>query len=163
MPYTTWPKNFTRSEFELSNTAIRHGIDNKLPPLYKSHAILTAHWLQILRDRLSKCAGREVIINISSGYRCQKLNSLIKGSKNSAHCRGLAADISASGISPRELFRFIKTQMKDVGYDQAINEFDSWVHISILVDKRNERHEDLIATRVPKRFGRPSTIYERSI
>lgn len=35
--------------------------------------------------------------DITSGYRCERLNTAVGGKKNSAHVRGLAADIHFSG------------------------------------------------------------------
>lgn len=81
--------NFTYSEFEESEKALELGIDNHIPSDKVRFAIrlLVLNLLQPLRDYL----GRPVILN--SGYRCRKLNTVLKGSKNSQHMKGEAADI----------------------------------------------------------------------
>ena len=80
--------------------------------------------LQPLRIKLGKP------IYISSGFRCQALNShyKIKGSATSQHLLGEAADIYVTGCSASTLFDYIKNS--NIEYDQLINEYNQWVHIS---------------------------------
>jgi hypothetical protein len=127
--------NFSLEEFTFSNTAIRKGIDNT--PDEKHIANLQAlcvHILQPLRDKL----GKEVRIN--SGYRCKELNRVIGGARNSQHIEGKAADIQIIDTNVEELFQFIKRHFE---YDQLIQEFDSWVHVSW--NGFNNRNESLRA------------------
>lgn len=116
-------RNFTLYEFCFSETAARMG--KKIEPDEKVIHNLTAlciHVLQPIRDKLDKP------IRITSGYRPKWLNEAIKGSKTSQHIEGKAADIQVYGVSTEELFQFIKRNIHE--YDQLIQEFDSWVHIS---------------------------------
>jgi uncharacterized protein YcbK (DUF882 family) len=53
--------------------------------------------LQILRDTIGEP------IKITSGYRCERHNTQIKGSPNSQHLQGKAADIYVIGMDPSEL------------------------------------------------------------
>ena len=86
--------------------------------------------LQPLRDKLGP-------IRITSGYRSEALNKLIKGSRRSQHCKGRAADIQFIKENVMNN-KIIYDTIIDNGiiFDQMINEFDfSWIHISY-----NEKH-----------------------
>lgn len=84
--------------------------------------------LQPLRDSVGP-------VRISSGYRCKRLNKKIGGVSTSQHVTGQAADISVPGMSAADVAK--KIQDLNLPFDQVINEFDSWVHVSY--SKRNRR------------------------
>ena len=149
-------RNFSLWEFEASQEATRRGIDNSLPDTLMTNAILLGGWLQELRNMLCKHYGRDIPITISSGYRSPKLNKAIGGSKNSHHMQCVAADIRASGLTPQQLFDLIGDNMQ---FDQCIQEFDSWVHVSIGV-RQVARMQKLKASKVRNMFGRLKTQYE---
>ena len=98
-------KHFTLDELIKSATAQRKGIDN----------FPTAEHLENLRDLVEQILeplrvhyGRPIII--TSGYRCEKLNKAVGGSKTSQHCLGMAADIrsvSDKRCDNKELFDMI--------------------------------------------------------
>ena len=139
--------NFFLSEFERSQTAARRGIDNLVIPQSRVHmnlVTLCQRVLQPLRDGLGP-------VHISSGYRCSALNEAIGGSVSSQHCYGLAADIVIGGYSPGEVCGWIKS--RNLPFDQLINEYDQWTHVSI-APKGVPRGECLHAIR---RDGR--TVY----
>ena len=92
--------------------------------------ILCENCLEPLREKLGKP------LYISSGYRCKQLNTLIGGSKTSSHMVGQAADIKVKGIDTEFLFNEIIGS--DIKFDQLIQEFDSWVHISCTTKNRNQ-------------------------
>jgi len=131
--------NFSLWEFERSQTASRHKIDNKSPlEVINELQNLVEHVLQPLRNYVNRP------INISSGYRSEKLNSMIGGSSKSQHIKGQAADIECFGMGNLELFDIIK---KNFDYDQLILEFhkvdypnSGWVHISFNLG--NNRFQD---------------------
>ena len=150
-------KNFSLWEFEASQEATRRGIDNSVPDILWGNTLQLAHWLQNLRDELSKTYGRDVSITISSGYRCPKLNKAIGGSKRSHHMMAVAADIRAKGLTPQELFDFICNSGME--FDQCIQEFDSWVHLSIGV-REVARNQKLKASKKRNAFGMLRTQYE---
>ena len=126
--------NFSLAEFETSQTAARRGIDNTVPQRYIPRLkALCRSVLQPLRDHL----GRPVVV--TSGYRCLLLNTAIGGSEHSQHIYGEAADIIVPGLAIPDLFETIIEL--DLPYDQVINEFGKWVHIS----HRANRHEELRA------------------
>lgn len=115
--------NFTISEFVKSDTAAKNGINNT-PDINSLDNILELifYVLQPLRDKLKKP------IIITSGFRNTKVNELVGGAKNSQHLYGQAADITVSGMSTAQLFDFVKNS--GIEYDQCINEYNSWVHVS---------------------------------
>lgn len=75
-------KNFNQSELEKSSTAIKLGIDNRIPVQYEQNAQMLLNALQVIRDNLGKP------IKITSGYRCPKLNKTVGGVHNSSHLKG---------------------------------------------------------------------------
>jgi len=140
-------QHFSLPEFVVSQTAIRKGIDNTPP----SDAIinlqqLCIHVLEPIRKELG-------VVNVSSGYRCPKLNKAIGGAATSQHTEGKAADITISGKSVAEVFEYVRHSV--IEFDQMINEFDgAWLHISYNPGKN--RRECMIAKKVNGK-----TIYEK--
>lgn len=96
--------HFSLEEFTYSSTALARGIDNNVPNKYINSLInLCNHCLEPLRD-----AVKEPVI-ISSGYRCQTLNNIVGGSKNSQHMKGEAADIYVDNtLKLRQWFEILK-------------------------------------------------------
>tara|TARA_R110002072_G_scaffold104401_1_gene228848 strand:- start:3807 stop:4283 length:477 start_codon:yes stop_codon:yes gene_type:complete len=134
-------KNFSLNEFTKSVSAIRNGIDNSPTPEHiKSIQLLVKYVLQPLREALGSP------IRITSGYRSEALNKLIKGSHKmikgkyvatSQHCKGQASDIQfkVEGVMNNKII-WDKVIELDLPFDQMINEFEySWIHISY-----NEEH-----------------------
>lgn len=129
-------EHFTLAEFEFSQTAIRHGIDNRLPPELYDNARRTAALLEEARAILQKP------IHISSGYRCPELNLRIGGAGKSAHMEALAADFVAPAFgTPLEITEVLAASLKD--FDQLIFE-GTWVHIG-LMNGPHQRREVLTA------------------
>ena len=120
-------KHFTMNEMTRSATANRHGIDNT--PGLAEQASLKALVEKIL-DPLREAWGQPIIV--SSGYRCGRLNKIVKGSPTSQHLLGEAADIHTLSDKPednRRLFQLI--QRLKLPYDQLIDEYDyNWIHVS---------------------------------
>lgn len=99
-------KHFTLDELTKSATAIRLGIDN-IPneTELKNLQDLVDNILEPLRHHY----GRPIII--TSGFRCEKLNKAVGGSKTSQHRFGQAADIrsvSDKRCDNKELFDMIR-------------------------------------------------------
>ena len=120
-------KNFTLQEFTKSVSAIRNDIDNSPNAEHiRNIQLLVKYVLQPLREGLNKP------IRITSGYRSESLNKLIKGSKRSQHCKGQAADLQfrVDGVMDNKVI-WDKVVELDLPFDQMINEFEfSWIHIS---------------------------------
>ena len=116
-------KHFTLEEFTFSETAARQNIDNT--PDAKTIANLRR--VATVLEQVRSIVNRPIMI--SSGYRSPEVNKAVGGSTNSAHMLGLAADIRAAGMTPRELADAIKHY--GVTFDQLILEYDRWVHIGL--------------------------------
>jgi zinc D-Ala-D-Ala carboxypeptidase len=84
-------KNFTLYEFLHSDTAILKGLMHEQCSITEKEIVnlkrLCENVLQPLREYIKKP------IRINSGYRSLTLNTALKGSPNSEHMRGMAADI----------------------------------------------------------------------
>lgn len=118
--------NFSLSEFTRSQTAENSGVDNTPNAFQLENLKLLAASLQVIRDKIG------VPVTISSGFRSEALNRLVKGSPTSAHSQGLAADIHASDYSAKEFAQFIDGC--GVRFDQLILERvngKEWVHLGI--------------------------------
>lgn len=123
-------KFFALSEFLQSATAKAHNID-MTPPVAVRRNIeaLVANVLDPLRERIGKP------IRVSSGYRPPALNRLVGGAQTSQHSKGEAADISISGMTPRQVCEAVIAA--GLPFDQLIEEFGQWTHVSF--GPRNRR------------------------
>ena len=124
--------NFKLSELIHSDKAIEHNINN-MPDINSLDCMLDliCYCLQPIRDIL----GKPIII--TSGYRCQEVNKLVKGSSNSQHTKGQAADFIIKGVPVADIVEII--EKSNIEYDQLINEYDKWVHISYLHKKNRKQ------------------------
>lgn len=100
-------KNFSLSEFVCKEGKNEVYVDMKL-----------VEKLQELRDKLGRS------INIVSGYRSPSYNAKVKGSKNSRHMEGDAADIKVPGLTPEEVAR----EAEKIGFD-GIGVYDTFTHV----------------------------------
>jgi zinc D-Ala-D-Ala carboxypeptidase len=121
--------HFTLEEFTDSQTAARKGIKN-IPPensQERKNIQLTAETMELVRTKL----GDKPIL-ISSGYRSPQVNAAVGGSKSSAHMSGLAVDFSCPGFgTPKQICKKLEPIMKELGIDQLIHEYDTWVHLGL--------------------------------
>lgn len=115
--------NFTISELCKSDTAEKAGINNT-PDINSLDNLLELifYVLQPLREKL----GKPMII--TSGFRSSKVNQLVGGASNSQHLYGQAADFVVNGMSPAQVVELVKKS--GIEYDQLINEYNQWTHIS---------------------------------
>jgi len=140
-------KHFKLDEFLKSQTATRLNIEEQFNPsevVINNLKILVEECLEPLRVAYKKP------IYISSGYRSPKLNTAVKGAKNSQHLKGQAADLEAA--NNLDLYNFILKMKKEgkLNFDQLINEYPkkgipSWVHISF-INKTTNRNQILVIT-----------------
>lgn len=130
-------KNFKLSELVKSSTADRHGIDNwpTDPDVIENLRDITEHILQPVRDHYG------VAFAPNSGYRCLKLNRLLKSSDKSKHRFGQAVDIEISGIPNKDLAEWIRDNLD---YDKILLEFwydndpmSGWVHVQYVSPEEN--------------------------
>lgn len=116
-------KNFTLAEFTTSQTASRRGINNAPSATVLDRLKNTAEQMEKVRKILG------YPINISSGYRSPELNKAVGGASNSQHVLGEAVDFTCPkfGTPPIVIKKLLQY---DLGFDQIINEYNSWTHIS---------------------------------
>ena len=126
--------NFKISELIKSDTAIKNNINN-MPDINSLDNLLDLifYCLQPIRDKIKKP------MIITSGFRSNLVNKLVKGVSNSQHLKGQAADFIINGMTPTQIIEKIKTC--NIDFDQLINEYDRWVHVSY--NKNNNRRQIL--------------------
>jgi len=128
--------HFTLEEFTVSQTATRLGIDNTPSgQVIANLQNLCVNLLEPLRLRVGP-------IKISSGYRCSLLNKRVGGASNSDHLYGCAADILVPGMSVYDVSCLIRDEFK---YDQVIQEFGRWTHVSLRPNPTQNRMQPLTA------------------
>lgn len=120
-------KYFSYEELTKSIIAKNKGIDNTpSTEIKKNLKALVDNILDPLREAYGKP------ITVTSGYRCPKLNTAVKGAKNSQHIKGQAADINGVKDLRSENKKLFDLVIKlNLPYDQLIDEYDyNWVHVS---------------------------------
>ena len=120
---------FTIKELYKSKTASAFNIDNTPPDDVKDNLLLLIEELDKIRDEF----GSPIYVN--SGYRCKELNKAVGGVSNSAHLKGLAADITSK--DNKKLFQIIKEKGN---FDKLIDENNlSWIHFQINPEKNQKK------------------------
>jgi zinc D-Ala-D-Ala carboxypeptidase len=114
--------HFSLEELIRSSTAERLGIDNAPSAEVFQHLQQLAEKLEEVREALG------APIHVDSGYRCLKLNAVVRGAVSSAHLRGWAADFvcPAFGTPAQIVKRLLASPLR---FDQLIQE-GTWVHMS---------------------------------
>lgn len=143
--------NFSVKSFERSGTAARHGINNKMGVQETTNArMLAANVLQPARNHFG------VAIIVNSGYRCEVLNTLLKGAPRSDHMDGKAADIDPTGgVTLRQLGKWIQDNCE---FRQLILEHDQWIHVSYDI---NDNKKQVLQAYYKTVNGRRRTRYRR--
>lgn len=123
--------HFTREEFTASDTALRLGIDNSLPEQMLDEARRTCEMMERIRARLTRLAGQQVPIVVTSGYRCLQLNRAIGSADTSDHVRAMAMDFKAGYFgAPYHVARMLAPLVDELSIGQLIHEYGTWVHVS---------------------------------
>ena len=121
--------HFTLEEFTDSQTAARRGIKNV--PGENSQARANIRRTAETMEKVRTILGDKPIL-VSSGYRSPQVNAAVGGAKSSAHVHGLAVDFSCPGFgTPIQICKALQPHMKDLGIDQLIHEFNTWVHLGL--------------------------------
>ena len=116
--------NFTWHEFNRSQTATRHDINNVPNGVQRENIeILVNNLIQPVRNFWGS-------IRITSGFRCLDLNRKLGSSDTSYHVKGQAADIEP--IKNIKLFDILEWIHYNVNYTELIAEYfpDGWIHIA---------------------------------
>ena len=127
---------FTIAELCASDTAKKYGIDNTPNPIITSYLQQLITFLNPLREAWGSA------IKVTSGYRCEKLNSFVGGSKTSSHMIGYGVDLIPTNGKMNEFKKFIVDYMKTRMFDQCIIEKSGkteWIHIGLYNAKGQQR------------------------
>ena len=131
-------KYFSYSEFFKSDVAEKHQVKNipddaQLSQVLGNIKALVLNVLDPLRARI----GRPIII--TSGYRSQRVNNLVGGSKTSQHMLGKAADIHIQGYTPQQMDIVYQTIQMCYDFDQLIfYPYKNIIHVSWNGDKNRQ-------------------------
>lgn len=127
------------AEMTNSETAKKRGIKNEPNPTQRANIeTLVNELLDKVRERWGKP------LRVTSGFRCDELNTAVGGVKKSHHTSGCAADIVAGNPKDnRSLYDMIVAS--GLKYTQLIGEKSSstgcqWVHISYVRDNLKCQH-----------------------
>ena len=127
---------FTIAELCASDTAKKYNIDNIPDPIIISHLQQLINFLNPLREAWGSA------IKVSSGYRCDKLNRFVGGSKTSSHLIGYGVDLIPANGRMDDFKKFIIDYMKTRMFDQCIIEKSGkteWIHIGLYNNKGQQR------------------------
>lgn len=129
-------KYFDEKETTVSATGKRLKIKNIPTQDEKDNILYTASRMDIIREYLG------VPLIVLSWFRCEELNTAVKGSKTSAHRFGMAVDIYSTKISSKAIYnKLIEAQTKEIiQFDQLIYyPKQNFVHIGFKLNKDYER------------------------
>ena len=127
---------FTIDELCASDTAKKYGIDNTPNPTIITRLQRLINFLNPLREAWGSA------IKVTSGYRCEKLNCFVGGSKTSSHTIGYGVDLIPLNGKMSEFKKFIVDYMKTHMFDQCIVEKSGkteWIHIGLYNAKGQQR------------------------
>jgi hypothetical protein len=115
--------NFTIEELTVSEIAARRGLDNIPNATEVANLVRVAELLEQVRALL----GKPILVN--SAFRSKPVNDAVGSRDTSQHRLGCAADIRVPGLTPKQVVQACIDAK--VPFDQIIEEFDSWTHISV--------------------------------
>ena len=148
---TQLTEHFTLAEFTDSQTAARKGIPN-VPPAGSPERKNLQRTAEVMEKVRTLLGDKPVLV--SSGYRSPAVNAAVGGSKSSAHMSGLAVDFSCPGFgTPKTICKKLEPQMKELGIDQLIHEYDTWVHMGLNGPGTDPRHMALTIDNKGTRHG----------
>ena len=127
---------FTIAELCASDTAKKYNIDNTPDSIIISHLQQLINFLNPRREAWGSA------IKVSSGYRCDKLNRFVGGSKTSSHLIGYGVDLIPANGRMDDFKKFIVDYMKTRMFDQCIIEKSGkteWIHIGLYNNKGQQR------------------------
>lgn len=112
-------KNFDLSEFACND-------GTPVPEILLPNVTELANNLQVIRDALGKP------VHINSGYRTVDYNKKVGGVSNSQHVIAKAADITVSGLTPKEVHAVIEGLIAQGKVRQGgLGLYDTFVHYDV--------------------------------
>lgn len=125
---------FTLDQLTHSDTAEKHGIDNRPAPGHLSNLKRLALLLEAIQTLLRHP------VTVTSAYRNPEVNRLVGGVPASKHALGLAADIVCPAFgSTLDVARAIAAS--GIRFDQVIHEYGRWVHVGMAVEGISPRRQ----------------------
>ena len=127
-------EHFKKREILYSKTAEENNIDNTPKD---TKVIENINYTLQRLEKIREGYGHPIYIN--SGYRCDELNELVGGVKNSYHKTGLAVDI-------RWDYDLIVYILEHHSFDKLIREKSKngmWLHLQFKRDEKEERRKVL--------------------
>jgi zinc D-Ala-D-Ala carboxypeptidase len=115
--------NFTLEELTVSEIAARRNLDNTPNATEVANLVRVAELLEQVRALL----GKPILVN--SAFRSKPVNDAVGSRDSSQHRIGCAADIRVPGLTPKQVVQACIDA--NIPFDQIIEEFDSWTHISV--------------------------------
>jgi hypothetical protein len=115
--------NFSLAELTVSEIAARRNLDNTPNATEVANLVRVAELLEQVRALL----GKPILIN--SAFRSKPVNDAVGSRDTSQHRLGCAADIRVPGLTPKQVVQACIDAK--IPFDQVIEEFDSWTHISV--------------------------------
>jgi hypothetical protein len=132
--------NFTLQELTVSEIAARRNLDNTPNATEVANLVRVAELLEQVRALL----GKPILVN--SAFRSKPVNDAVGSRDTSQHRLGCAADIRVPGLTPKQVVQACIDAK--IPFDQIIEEFDSWTHISVPNTKEQQpRRQALIIDR----------------
>ena len=132
--------NFTLEELTVSEIAARRNLDNTPNATEVANLVRVAELLEQVRALL----GKPILVN--SAFRAKAVNDAVGSRDSSQHRLGCAADIRVPGLTPKQVVQACIDAK--IPFDQIIEEFDSWTHISVPNTKEHQpRRQALIIDR----------------
>ena len=130
-------EHFSYNEMTRSAWAERNGVDNTPDAL---QLLALENLCQVLLEPLRQQFGP---ILINSAFRSEAVNYGVHGVGGSKHLSGEAVDIRIPDLETgRAYYRWI---LRHVDFDQLLFEYRRdgamWLHCSVLLDKRENRHQ----------------------
>ena len=128
-------KFFTLNELIKSDAAKRSKINNT-PNKQEENNLIAL--VENILDPLREAYGKPIIV--TSGFRCERLNKLVNGSKTSQHRTGQAVDIRTISDTPEENKKLYDLIIElNLPFDQLIDEHNfDWVHVSFSEKNRKQ-------------------------
>ncbi|WP_462424889.1 D-Ala-D-Ala carboxypeptidase family metallohydrolase [Fusobacterium sp. THCT13E1] len=135
-------KYFDEKETTVSAMGERLKIKNIPSREEKDNILYTASRMDLIREYLG------IPLIVLSWFRCEELNTAVKGSKTSVHRFGLAVDVYSTKMNSKDIYnKLIEAQAKRIlQFDQLIYyPRQNFVHVGFKLNKDQERKMNFVS------------------